>query len=66
MMIDGDARAADQLEELLPHLRALVNEIREGHVDAYGNLYEARRRLGKIVNACYTERRATRWHDWGD
>lgn len=42
-------RAADDLEELLIHLREIVNEIRDGTVGAYGAVYEARTRLSRIV-----------------
>lgn len=41
--------AANKLEEMLPHLKEIVREIRNHDVDAYATLYDARRRLGRIV-----------------
>lgn len=44
-----EAHMANELEDMLPHLREIVNEIREGEINAYRALYEARQRLSKIV-----------------
>lgn len=46
---DTAMRMSHELEDMLPHLREIVNEIREGEIDAYRALYEARARLSKIV-----------------
>lgn len=60
--------AANKLEEMLPHLKEIVREIRDGEVDAYAALYDARRRLGYIVAATGAGAPAadrTR-HDWSN
>lgn len=49
---EGALIAADRLEELLPHLREVVNLVRASTGPGrrpYALLYEARRRLSRIV-----------------
>jgi alkylated DNA nucleotide flippase Atl1 len=57
-------QASHELEEMLPHLREIVNEIREGRVNAYGALYEARHRLGLITRNLGAGIPKTSGHNW--
>lgn len=62
-------KASHELEAMLPHLREIVNETREGTVDAYASLYEARKRLGQIIaplGAGVPSRqvKSHRWDNW--
>jgi hypothetical protein len=61
-------RAADELEELLGHLREIVHEVRYRRVDAYATLYDARFRLSRLVRSLGAGDPAVtlRRHDWGD
>lgn len=59
-------KAANELEDLLPHLRDIVNEIREGTIDSYASLYEARARLTKILSplGAGVPSRTVKTHRW--
>lgn len=61
-----DMQMSHELEDMLPHLREIVNEIREGKIDAYAALYDARSRLGKIVakGGYGTPSRQVKRHRW--
>lgn len=57
---------ADRLEDLLFHMREIVHELRDGQVDAYATLYDARQRITWLLRALGTGEpsRLLRRHDW--
>jgi hypothetical protein len=60
-----DLAAAARLEDLLPHMREIVGEIRTGKVEAHAAIYEARRELSRIVVMVGAEIPKPSGHDWG-
>jgi hypothetical protein len=44
-----EIEAADRLEELIPDLRQLVADLRDGKGMAYARVYHFRRRVGQVV-----------------
>lgn len=61
-------RAADRLEDLLPHLGELITEVRLRRVDAYASLYDLRRRVTWVLRDLGSGEpaRTLRRHDWRD
>lgn len=59
--------AADRLEELLPHLREVVNLVRAGEgpgARPYALLYETRRELSRIVATLGAGLPSRSGYDW--
>lgn len=59
-------RAASELERLIPHLKDIVVDIRNGYGRPYALVYEARRELSRIVAKLGAGTPARSGHDWSD
>lgn len=68
---DRFLKAANRLEELVPHMKEIIQLLREGgpHVrngEAYAQVYELRREVGYIVRTLGVGVREPSTRDWNE